>query len=251
MAANNGTTSMENCVFTYERQQYLSVKIVMVCFCGTTIAVVGMLENFLLFYMFCTRPQLRASHLYFAVLSVFDIFMSLSYLFLMSMATYADWASNLFMYQLWHTYLCPSFTFSHVTMTASTYLIIAATMERYSASSTHFRSLRQKMKANQETVIAIAIGMAVFFKGTIYFEVGVLVDRNCTDPFAALRAVLTPMAQNPIYSVVWRFWIRNILTIFLPFILLAYCNAAIVIKLKEQTKKQAVKALALSPFLER
>uniref|UniRef100_A0A914VWE2 G-protein coupled receptors family 1 profile domain-containing protein n=1 Tax=Plectus sambesii TaxID=2011161 RepID=A0A914VWE2_9BILA len=247
--AENDSALAENC--TYDPQPYQSVKIIMVGLCGTTIAAVSMLENLLIFYMFCTRRQLRSSHLYLAVLSVFDIFISLCYIFLMSMAIYADWALNIFFYQLWHRYLCSSFAFSHVTMTASTYLIIAATLERYCASFVHFRCLLQKMRANQQTVIAIAIGLAIFFKGTIYFEVEVRIDPNCTEPFAALHAGITPLAKNPIYSIVWRFWIRNIMTIFLPFILLAYCNAAIVLKMKEQTKKRTVKALALSPFLER
>lgn len=43
---------------------------------------------------------------------------------------------------------------------------------------------------------------------------------------------LSPIALNPTYNVLWRFWFRNIITILLPFFLLAFFNGQIVIVLQ-------------------
>ncbi|KAK6747579.1 hypothetical protein RB195_000648 [Necator americanus] len=50
---------------------------------------------------------------------------------------------------------------------------------------------------------------------------------------------------NPVHDAIWRFWIRKIVTVFLPFAVLAWFNAAIVFSVQKTDRDQTVKALVL------
>lgn len=50
---------------------------------------------------------------------------------------------------------------------------------------------------------------------------------------------LAPIAKNPTYNLLWRLWFRNIITILLPFFLLAFMNAQIVIVLQRSSRDYA------------
>ncbi|CAJ0568323.1 unnamed protein product, partial [Mesorhabditis spiculigera] len=45
--------------------------------------------------------------------------------------------------------------------------------------------------------------------------------------------------------MLWKFWIRKIATVFLPFVVLAYFNAAIVMNVRRTDRDQTVKTLIL------
>uniref|UniRef100_A0A183EIC1 G_PROTEIN_RECEP_F1_2 domain-containing protein n=1 Tax=Gongylonema pulchrum TaxID=637853 RepID=A0A183EIC1_9BILA len=55
---------------------------------------------------------------------------------------------------------------------------------------------------------------------------------DCSGTLAEYTLELSATALNPTYNVLWRFWFRNIITILLPFFLLAFLNAQIVIVLQ-------------------
>ncbi|VDM37540.1 unnamed protein product [Toxocara canis] len=67
--------------------------------------------------------------------------------------------------------------------------------------------------------------------------------------FASMGVELTELARNRYFDGIWRFWTRKIMTVFLPFFVLAYCNAAIVYNLQKSERNQMVKALILSVAL--
>uniref|UniRef100_A0A914DWB1 G-protein coupled receptors family 1 profile domain-containing protein n=1 Tax=Acrobeloides nanus TaxID=290746 RepID=A0A914DWB1_9BILA len=60
-----------------------------------------------------------------------------------------------------------------------------------------------------------------------------------------MGVTLSQIAKNPYYDSIWRFWIRRMATIFFPFIILAYCNAAIVYSLNENGRDKMIKTLIL------
>lgn len=62
--------------------------------------------------------------------------------------------------------------------------------------------------------------------------------------FASTGVSLSEIVNNPLYDI-YRFWIRRIMTIFIPFFVLAYCNAAIVYSLRGNQKDKMVKHLIL------
>lgn len=59
---------------------------------------------------------------------------------------------------------------------------------------------------------------------------------------------LSDLAMEESYNTVWRFWIRRLVTIFLPFIIMALCNTMIV--MSTQRKEQGTYLRALILFSE-
>uniref|UniRef100_A0A914YWZ3 G-protein coupled receptors family 1 profile domain-containing protein n=1 Tax=Panagrolaimus superbus TaxID=310955 RepID=A0A914YWZ3_9BILA len=62
--------------------------------------------------------------------------------------------------------------------------------------------------------------------------------------FASTGVSLSEIVNNPLYDI-YRFWIRRIMTIFIPFFVLASCNVAIVYNLRGNQKDKMVKHLIL------
>uniref|UniRef100_A0A0M3IWC9 G_PROTEIN_RECEP_F1_2 domain-containing protein n=1 Tax=Ascaris lumbricoides TaxID=6252 RepID=A0A0M3IWC9_ASCLU len=99
---------------------------------GTTIALISFVENILVFYTFVYSKVLRRRNLlYLTCLSLCDIFVSVSYIGIMSMQVYADYFRCFTLFELWHEYLRAVFTISHITLSTASFLIMAAAIERY------------------------------------------------------------------------------------------------------------------------
>ncbi|EFP12853.1 hypothetical protein CRE_25985, partial [Caenorhabditis remanei] len=97
------------------------------------------------------------------------------------------------------------------------------------------------------------------FRGTVFFEIEVVTQPNCTG-FSSMGLAVVPMFGESM-DVVWRFFVRKIVTVFLPFAgiilktsvfsfnfktsVLAYFNAAIVMNVRRTDRDQTVKALVL------
>lgn len=63
----------------------------------------------------------------------------------------------------------------------------------------------------------------------------VIRKKNCTG-LAEYEPTLTPLVTTWLYGTVFRFYFRNIVTVFIPFFLLAYLNIRIVSTLREQQR---------------
>uniref|UniRef100_A0A8R1TUE6 G-protein coupled receptors family 1 profile domain-containing protein n=1 Tax=Onchocerca volvulus TaxID=6282 RepID=A0A8R1TUE6_ONCVO len=63
--------------------------------------------------------------------------------------------------------------------------------------------------------------------------------------FASMGVEISELARNVYYDGIWRFWTRRIATVFLPFFVLLYCNAAIVVNLRKSNRENTVKMLVL------
>ncbi|VDK57431.1 unnamed protein product, partial [Cylicostephanus goldi] len=50
---------------------------------------------------------------------------------------------------------------------------------------------------------------------------------------------------NPLYDEIWKFWIRKIVTVIVPFVALAWFNLAIVLNVRNSDRDQTVKALVM------
>ncbi len=122
------------------------------------------------------------------------------------------------------------FTISHVAIAASTFLIVAGTLERFLQTSTLKVKMTQKVRI---LAAVVAIGLGLLTRGTIFYEVEVVVNENCSN-LARFSADQSQLASNYWYRTVWMFYIRNIATVFLPFIVLAYMNISIVHKQRSQ-----------------
>ncbi|VDK86192.1 unnamed protein product [Litomosoides sigmodontis] len=93
-------------------------------------------------------------------------------------------------------------------------------------------------------IVIMAFVFGVLFRGTIYFEIQIYHLDEC-EGFASMGVKISELAHNAYYDGIWRFWTRRIVTVFLPFFILLYCNAAIVVNLRRSNRENAVKTLVL------
>nr|CAD2179732.1 unnamed protein product [Meloidogyne enterolobii] len=122
-------------------------------------------------------------------------------------------------------------------MTFSCFMIILGTIERFlitlkSSLLTCFRTNRGPL----------ALGMfllALLLRGTAIFEVEIVANGNCTG-LSEFEPSLTTLTKSWFYGTVFRFYVRTIATVFVPFFLLAYLNARIVLILRRQKRSAAM-----------
>lgn len=124
----------------YEEQGHLYLKLWLVALLGTILAILSIGENLLLLYMFATRVQFRASNLFYMMFLAFcDVFVSLSFICLMSVHVVAEYYGVLWLFLMWHHYLRPMFAISHIAMASSSFLIMSATFERCVTTATKWQ----------------------------------------------------------------------------------------------------------------
>lgn len=198
---------------------------------------------------------------------------------LMYFQVYTDYFVSFKLLVLWHDYLRTAFTVSHITLSAASFLLMAATVERYLQSTADNRTLKlfQILATHRTYVVFCCFLASLIFRGTVFFEIEVrfwegvkvpfllivnikvVTQPNCTG-FSSMGLAVVPMFGESM-DVVWRFFIRKIVTVFLPFAgkeniigkffksslfsVLAYFNAAIVMNVRRTDRDQTVKALVL------
>ncbi|OZC08173.1 hypothetical protein X798_04789 [Onchocerca flexuosa] len=88
-------------------------------------------------------------------------------------------------------------------------------------------------------VIGTMIAIIGFLENTLIYHL-----EEC-EGFASMGVEISELARNVYYDGIWRFWTRRIATVFLPFFVLLYCNAAIVVNLRKSNRENTVKMLVL------
>uniref|UniRef100_A0A1I7YLS0 G_PROTEIN_RECEP_F1_2 domain-containing protein n=1 Tax=Steinernema glaseri TaxID=37863 RepID=A0A1I7YLS0_9BILA len=239
------TNSTETCVA--HQMMYLEFKLIFVGCIGSSLALLSFLENALLFYTFVTSRVLRKRNLiYLTGVSLCDIFISLSYIGIMSMQVYAEYFNYFPLFKLWHDWLRVAFTISHITLSSASFLLVAATFERY-LQTIRYPNCDQVLEfvcKNRPFYFCMAFLLGIVFRGTVFFEIEIVHYPECTG-LASMGVQLSALAKDTIFESLWRFWARRIFTIFLPFFVLAYCNAAIVYSVQKSEKDRMVKTLIL------
>ncbi|KAK5972292.1 hypothetical protein GCK32_001623 [Trichostrongylus colubriformis] len=231
----------------YRPQIFLQWKMFFVGCVGLVTALVSITHNILLFYTFNSSKVLRQRNLiYLMWISGCDIFISMSYIAIMCVQVYTDYFESFTLFHLWHRYLRTAFTVSHITLSSSSFLLMAATIERYLLSTSDRRAaeLLLLLSRHRAIVVLLCFITGCIFRGTVFFEVAVVYHPRCTG-FSSLGLASSRLFSNPAYDAIWKFWIRKIVTVFLPFIALAYFNAAIVLNVRRSNRDHTVKALVL------
>ncbi|VDO96133.1 unnamed protein product [Heligmosomoides polygyrus] len=214
---------------------------------GLVTALISIVHNMLLFYTFNSSKVLRQRNLtYLMCISGCDIFISICYIAIMCVQVYTDYFESFTLFYLWHRYLRAAFTVSHITLSSSSFLLMAATIERYLQSTSDCRTeeLFRILSRHRASVVLFCFIASCIFRGTVFFEVAVVYNPRCTG-FSSMGLASTKLFSNPVYDAVWKFWIRKIVTVFLPFTVLASFNAAIVFSVRRSDRDQTVKALVL------
>ncbi|VDK88654.1 unnamed protein product [Litomosoides sigmodontis] len=122
-------------------------------------------------------------------------------------------------------------TMSHVAITASSFLIVFATVERFCITvSSHYVEFLQR---NRCYIALIAVLIGVFTKGTLIFELKSVHDLSCIGTLNEYRLEMTALIIHNEHYKLFRFWFRNIVTILFPFFTLMFLNAGIVNELRK------------------
>ncbi|KHN78403.1 hypothetical protein Tcan_02879 [Toxocara canis] len=211
----------------YEQPPLTTERFWLVTIFGTTVSVVSITENMFLFFLYLTRRHHRTTYnMYMMLLAFFDVFISAAYICLMSVNVLSDYLQSVKLMRLWFGYMVPTITISHIAMTSSSFLILAATYERYCITicSKHTKFVQNHRKM----IAAFAILLGIISKGTMYLEFKITYVDECAGQMTEIGISFEDFVMDTPYHTVWRFWYRNFVTIFMPFFCLAYLNARIV-----------------------
>uniref|UniRef100_A0A915E6Q1 G-protein coupled receptors family 1 profile domain-containing protein n=1 Tax=Ditylenchus dipsaci TaxID=166011 RepID=A0A915E6Q1_9BILA len=197
---------------------------------GTTVALLSVVENVVLFYVFLSSRKLRRQNYANPVfLASSDIVVSMCYLFMESL--------HFFAYKLHTTYMRYTYSLQHFALTVSNFLLVVASLERYLAYGPLYSQRRVLvwMVRYKPLVVAMIVLLAFVLKASTFLENGLIyLPMQCEDR-------IVPVWKTGQQG--WRFWLRKLLTIILPFLLLLYCNFYIVVKLRLQNRNYAYSSL--------
>ncbi|KHN79207.1 hypothetical protein Tcan_11933 [Toxocara canis] len=155
---------------------------------------------------------------------------SASYILLFPVNLFMDYFESELLAYAWWAYMRPMLALCHVAISTSALLIVAAAFERYLTIS----RIRIQFHRDHRIVISVvALVFALLCKAPLYFELEVVANENCTG-VTEHKAVVAEWTEDEPYKTFYRFWFRNVITIFLPFVLLFYFNIQIVARLRRQ-----------------
>ncbi|KAK6756909.1 hypothetical protein RB195_014998 [Necator americanus] len=242
----NGSREVDSAedLCTYSEPHYLYERFILVAIVGTTLALVNIIENMFLCVILFGRKSYRSSHcLYLALLAFFDIFIAGAYIPLMSLNMLVDYWKSVVLLRAWFAYMIPMITVSHIAMTASSFLMVAASFERYCV--TVRPHCTKFLNRNRNRIAAAAVFLGIATKCTHPFEFEITYVPECLGTMNEYNLGLSPLAMDEVYNAYWRIWFRSVFTILLPFFLLAFMNIRIVLVI-QRTEFQFLSAQKLS-----
>ncbi|KAF8375743.1 hypothetical protein PRIPAC_82172 [Pristionchus pacificus] len=218
---------METTAFTLED----IAKLVMIMGIGGIICTIGIILNTSLLFVF-SRLRIRNTNLiYLAVLACFDIGVEICFIFVFIGKLVWEYFGNYSVYLLWHDYVPVVSTIGQTVIASSVYFIVAASLDRY------MTSIGRKFKS-QHRILAIscAVMIGCLTKLPFYLEVEKVINEECDGNFGYVDISRTNITKSEFYSQVYMFYTRNIVNVFLPFLLLLLFNLAAVHNLSRQRR---------------
>ena len=108
---------------------------------------------------------------YLTVLCCLDVVVELSYIFTFPMRVYSEYHSDINISYIWHTNIRYVYTVAQVSMTAASYVIVAAAAERYLVHCRGIVIERDPVGICQRTaLLTTALVAAFLLKVSIYFK---------------------------------------------------------------------------------
>ncbi|KAJ1353802.1 hypothetical protein KIN20_010546 [Parelaphostrongylus tenuis] len=196
---------------------------------GTILSFVSLFCNVLIAKVLYSSNH---KHFFFlALLAISDSFLSFMYGPVIAMDIIKDKLQILWLTRFYLSYVGPLLSLCQVSMTFSCYLIMLATIERYLI--TQRSKCLKRFRRNRGLMAFIMFLLSLLLRGTLVFEIQMDKNGDCTG-ISEYVPGFTEIVDTMWYGTVFRFYIRNILTVFLPFFLLAYLNYRIVRTLRRQ-----------------
>ncbi|CAI5451829.1 unnamed protein product [Caenorhabditis angaria] len=233
----NDTANFSNEEVDCEFQEpvFIGERFWMVAVFGTLVAVINIFENSFLSFMLFKKKSYRSSHmLYLALLAFFDVWIAAAYIPLMSLNLSVDYYQSVTLLRAWFAYMLPMITISHIAMTASSFLMVAASVERYCVSVQ--ASKTRWMQRNRAAIACFSVILGIACKFSQLYEMQIDKNELCAGTMREYQLSLSELTQDYWYGQ-WRFVYRTVLTILFPFFLLAYTNIRLVVKLNKSDFK--------------
>uniref|UniRef100_A0A0N4ZR60 G_PROTEIN_RECEP_F1_2 domain-containing protein n=1 Tax=Parastrongyloides trichosuri TaxID=131310 RepID=A0A0N4ZR60_PARTI len=222
----NSGDSQFPCIFV--PPVYVEERFWLVTVAGTGLAIICVIENAFLFTMLARKRKYRNSYvLYLILLALFDILIGIAYIPLMSISLYLDYIKSVILLRAWYAYMIPMITVSHIAMTSSTFLIVAASWERYCITASNTKMVRFLNKY-RKNIAAGAIILGMLTKISLAFEFEIKFIPECIDTMAEYELSSSILASSYYYALFWRLIFRNIFTILAPFFFLVVINGRVV-----------------------
>uniref|UniRef100_W6NCU4 Protein Y40C5A.4, isoform a n=1 Tax=Haemonchus contortus TaxID=6289 RepID=W6NCU4_HAECO len=178
---------------------------------GVALSIISICFNSFIFVVFVTSKQHRNSYnLYLLLLSLFDVFIGVSYIAVISNNVLINWTASYKLKAIWVSYMVPMLTISHIGITASTYLITFAAIERYciTVNSNKVAFLQHHRK----TIAFIAVMAGMISKGTMLEEVTIRTNPQCIGMFNEWEVKPSDLViENVLFNKIWRFYFRLVL----------------------------------------
>ncbi|KAF7640090.1 G_PROTEIN_RECEP_F1_2 domain-containing protein [Meloidogyne graminicola] len=217
---------------------------------GTLISFISIIQNLLLFYVFATSKKLRRQNYVNPVLlALFDIFVSLIYLLISPIYFISLHFDFKTLINIWTTNIKILFCLQHFALTVCNFLLVIASIERYLANSPFYaqKCLLVFIVKRKPFVILLILLFAFLLKATLYFEINLIKLFGCSNE--SFIFILNFNNNKLIKYQSLRFWTRNIFSVILPFIILAYCNLCIVKELRRRRRKKTIGRGAYAPLI--
>lgn len=221
--------------YHYQDPNIFFIRFVLVVGIGSSMALVGIAANSLLVCILRSAEFRRTNAIFLLVIALLDLTTQLNYLALIVAIFTAEYFEAYWLYRLWHNYAIVLFTLGQVTPIAQTYLILAASVDRYLTGRSegdrngNFDNLNCSQNFRYATII-MALIAAVLLKGIALWET----ERDYTGCPGFAQVTLVPSESFPLDRPSYRWfklWILPVVQLYVPFLLLLIVNCLIVYQL--------------------
>ncbi len=114
---------------------YITQQFYLIVVFGFAVSIISFDGNSILLYAFLTRAwYMKSVFFYMTFMAFFDLWHSVSYSMVMVGRTYLFYSGDLSFMGIWYSYCIPMFTVSHLLLCTTSYLLVAASLERYLAA---------------------------------------------------------------------------------------------------------------------
>ncbi|CAI5442587.1 unnamed protein product [Caenorhabditis angaria] len=204
----------------------------LVAVAGTSLSFLSIITNIVI-----AKVLLSSRHnqfFFLAVIAINDCLLSFNYGPVIAMEIIKDRLGEKWLHELYLSYVGPLLALCQTSMTFSCYLIILATLERY------LITLRSKclptFRRCRGLLALLMFILSFLLRAPIYYEMHVITNPLCIGEYMEKGVDLLPIVNSFWYGNFYRFYVRNIMTVLVPFCVLALLNYKIVKILRTQQR---------------
>ncbi|VDK18473.1 unnamed protein product [Anisakis simplex] len=179
-----------------------------------------------------------SSHLYYVlVLAILDLIVSLCYIPVIGVDYLKDRLQSMELARLWWAYFGYLLTITHVAMSASCFILVFVSIERYLLTVRNGARLTMARR-NRRALCALALVLALLMKAPMVTELELRFEPACVGTVSEYVVDLSAKCATLWYGTVYRFWMRHLVTVVVPFILIICFNLMIVGAIKAQIRSE-------------